>query len=181
MSQDTSPISFAISVARLPQRGTSLTIEADSDQREALAAQHDLLEVKRFHADMIATPWKKGGVKVTGRVRAEVVQSCIVTLDPVDGVVDEEVSALFLPEGSKLALPRRGTDGEILLDAEGDDGPELFSGDSIDVGQLVEEFFALGLDPYPRKAGVSLPGSGLDTDATPGPLGEKLLELRKKL
>lgn len=40
----------------------------------------------------------------------------------------------------------------MILDAEGEDGPEPFSGDAIDVGQLAEEFFALGIDPYPRKA-----------------------------
>jgi hypothetical protein len=58
-------------------------------------------------------------VKVEGRVEALIVQECVVTLDPVEEGIDEEVSALFLPEGSKLALPQRSAEGEIILDAEG--------------------------------------------------------------
>ena len=54
--------------------------------------------------------------------------------------------------------------GEILLDAEGPDSPETFSGDTIDVGALAEEFFGLAIDPYPRKQGVSLEAAG---DAEP--------------
>ena len=67
---------------------------------------------------------------------------------------------MFLPEDSKLG--RLGFDGggEILLDAEGPDSPETFSGDTIDVGALAEEFFGLAIDPYPRKPGVSLAAAG---------------------
>lgn len=182
MKQLTSPISFPVNVARMPQRGMSLVIEADATQREALAAVHDLLEVVALRADITVTSWKKGGVRIGGRLRARIVQACIVTLEPVECVIDEDVSALFLPEGSKLvAPPRRSAEGEILLDAEGDDAPETFSGDTIDVGSLVEEFFELGIDPYPRKGGVALEAApDLAGDAT-NPLREKLAALRKKL
>ena len=37
-----------------------------------------------------------------------------------------------------------------MLDAEGPDSPETFTGDTIDVGALAEEFFGLAIDPYPR-------------------------------
>ncbi|TIR82188.1 MAG: DUF177 domain-containing protein, partial [Mesorhizobium sp.] len=74
----------------------------------------------------------------------------------------EPVEALFLPEQSKLG--REGFDGggEIVLDADGPDSPETFSGDTIDVGALAEQFFGLAIDPYPRKPGASLEGAGDD-------------------
>lgn len=181
MSQSKSSISFPVDVARLPQRGMTLTIDADADQREALAAAHELLEVIGLRAELVVTPWKKGGVRIAGRLRARIVQACIVSLEPVAAVVEEDVSALFLPEGSKLALPARSVDGEILLDAEGDDAPETFSGDLIDVGSLVEEFFELGIDPYPRKSGVALEVKAGLAEERSGPLHEKLQALRKKL
>ncbi|RWC12571.1 MAG: DUF177 domain-containing protein, partial [Mesorhizobium sp.] len=40
--------------------------------------------------------------------------------------------------------------------AEWPDSPETFSGNSIDVGALAEQFFGLAIDPYPRKQGVSM-------------------------
>ena len=174
-----SPVSFPVHVARLPRKGMRVEIEADDAQRAALAAAHGLEAVDSFRAELDVTAWKKGGVKVEGRVRARIVQACIVSLEPVEQAVDEDVSALYLPEGSKLALPQRSAEGEMILDPEGEDGPEPFSGDSIDVGQLAEEFFALGIDPYPRKAGAAIAAGGED-DEPRGPLFEKLQALRKK-
>ncbi len=75
------------------------------------------------------------------------------------------VEGLFLPEDSKLGREGFGHAGEILLDADGPDSPETFSGDMVDAGALAEQFFALAIDPYPRKPGVSL-GEGED-DAEP--------------
>ncbi len=61
----------------------------------------------------------------------------------------------FCPRISKLGRLGFHSGGEIVLDAEGPDSPETFSGDTIDVGALAEEFFELAIDPYPRKSGVN--------------------------
>lgn len=175
-----SPVSFPVHVSRLPRKGMAVRIEADAGQRALLAAVHGLRSVESFAAKMEVTAWKKGGVRVTGRVEARIVQDCIVTLEPVEETVDEEVSALFLPEGSRLALPKRTAEGEIVLDPEGDDAPEPFSGDTVDVGQLAEEFFALGINPYPRRPGVTVEIGGDGVEKERGPLYEKLKSLRKK-
>lgn len=179
-----SPVSFPVHIGRLPSKGMAVEIEADDEQRAALAAAHDLRAVAAFKATLHVSGWKKGGVKVAGRVKATIVQDCVVTLEPVEQVVDEEVSSLFLPEGSKLAIPARSAEGEIVLDAEGDDSPELFSGDTIDVGKLAEEFFTLGIDPYPRKAGVSVgPEENEQEDGQEeerGPLFEQLQALKSR-
>lgn len=175
-----SPISFPVDVARLPGKGMTVKIDADADQRAALAGIHGLAEIGRLSAELLVAPWKKDGVRVEGRLSARVVQSCVVTLEPVEEAMDEEISAVFLPEGSKLAVPKRSTEGEMILDAEGEDAPETFSGGTVDVGQLVEEFFALALNPYPRRAGASLEGAeGKDAGAR-GPLFEQLAALKKK-
>jgi hypothetical protein len=176
-----SPISFAVSVARLPQKGMPVVVEPTREERAALAAEHGLRSVEWFRAELEVTSWRKGGVRVVGRVRAEIVQDCIVTLEPVNEAIDEPVSALFLPEGSRLAVPKRSAEGEILLDAEGEDGPETFSGDTIDVGQLAEEYFALGINPYPRKAGATVEAVDADAEDSRGPLHEKLAALKRKL
>jgi hypothetical protein len=176
-----SPVSFRVHVSRLPKKGMEVVIEADEAQREALARLHGLEAFTPYTPRLGITAWKRGGVRVTGRIGADIVQQCVVTLDPVPARVDEEVAATFLPEGSRLARPTFSAEGEILLDAEGEDGPETFSGDTIDVGQLAEEFFALGIDPYPRKAGVAIAAPAEDDEETGGPLHDKLAELRKKL
>jgi hypothetical protein len=151
-----SPVSFVANVARLPQKGLPVVIEADERQRAALAAEYELLSVESYRAELLVTSWKRNGVKVAGRVEADITQACIVTLDPVAAHIDEPVEALFLPERSKLGREGFEGGGEIVLDADGPDSPETFSGDTIDVGALAEQFFGLAIDPYPRKPGVSL-------------------------
>jgi len=171
---DRSPISFDVSVTRLPRKGMPVVIEATEPQRAALARVHGLLAVERLHADLTVSNWKRNGVKVEGRVEADILQTCVVTLDPIANRVDEQVSAVFLPEESKLGRESFGTGGEILIDVDGPDSPETFSGDRIDVGALAEEFFGLGIDPYPRK-----PAAALREDAREADEGELRQKLRK--
>lgn len=180
-TQERSPISFIVNVARLPNNGMPIRFDADEAQRRNLATAHDLLEVRRLRVEVDVIGWKKGGVKVTGQVVGEVVQACTVTLEPVDEVVEERISAVFLPTGSRLAKPYNIVEGEIILDPEGEDLPELFSGDEIDIGAIAEEFFTLGINPYPRKSGVEVATTTEDDEEERGPLFEKLAALRNKL
>ncbi len=177
-----SPVSFAANVAKLPKNGLPVVIEADARQREALAGAHDLVSVERYRAELLVTNWKRNGVQVTGRVEADIVQECVLTLEPIESTISETVEGLFLPEDSKLGRAGFHEGGEILLDAEGPDGPETFSGNTIDVGALAEEFFAMAIDPYPRKPGASLPVKSVEMsrDEPDGPLQEKLRQLTRK-
>lgn len=177
-NSEKSPVSFDLQVAKLPPKGTTVTFEATPSQRAELAKIHNLLSVERFFAELTAWPWKGDGVRVVGRVEADVTQSCIVTLEPLAAHIDEPVSTIFVPEGSRLARPEQ-EDGEIIVEPEGEDLPEPFTGNSIDVGALAEEFFSLGIDPYPRKEGAP---TGIRTEepgeVEAGPLYEKLKKLR---
>lgn len=155
-----SPVSFMAHVARLPHSGLPVVVQADEGQRQALAREHGLLSVEAYRADLLVSAWKRHGVKVAGRVVADITQACVVTLDPVHAHIDEPVEGLFLPGQSRLGREGFEGGGEILLDAEGPDGPETFDGGSIDVGALAEQFFSLAIDPYPRKPGVALDAGG---------------------
>lgn len=173
-----SPVSYMLQVNRLPAKGTIVSIDADKEQHEALARAHDLLSVERFSAELLARPWRGDGVQVTGRVQADITQACVVTLEPLAARIDEEVASVFVPEGSRLA--RIGNEsGEIVIEAEGADLPEPFVGGAIDVGALAEEFFALAIDPYPRKQGSALDAPGDEQKEQPaGPLQEAMKKLR---
>ena len=175
-----SPVSFEVHVGRLPQKGMPVTIEADAAQRQALAVGHGLVSVERYRADLVVSPWKRQGVRIEGIVEADIVQECVVTLEPVKARISEGVEGLFLPGESKLGRLGFEGGGEILLDADGPDRPETFAGDRIDAGALAEEFFALAIDPYPRSPGAALPASGEEDEGPAGPFQEKLKALKGK-
>jgi uncharacterized metal-binding protein YceD (DUF177 family) len=135
-------------------------LEADERECRALAKLWDILSVESLSADLKIRRWKKDGVKITGTLAARVTQACVVTLEPVPTEIAEEIDQIFVPEGSHLARMPANDQGEMLIDPEGPDIPDMFVGDTIDVGEVVAEFAAMGLDPYPRKAGVEFSGYG---------------------
>lgn len=180
--QSAGPVSFVAHVARLPKMGMPVVIDATPKQCQELATAHGLEAVTRYHAELLVAPWKRNGVRVEGRVEADIVQACVVSLEPIATRIDEPVSAVFLPEDSRLGREGFGEGGEILLSFDGPDSPETFDGDRIDVGALAEEFFGLAIDPYPRKPGAE-PTAGTvggSAEADKGEFARKLEMLLRK-
>lgn len=151
-------LSYPLEVRSLPAKGVRVHLDTDEKERAQLAENHGLLAVRAFSAEFQVSQWKKRGVKIKGHVQAEIVQECVITLEPVPDHIDEAVDVVMVPSDSRLAKPiLHDETGELFIDAEGPDVPEVFEGDTIDVGALAEEFFELAINPYPRKPGVALP------------------------
>lgn len=154
MNEGAFPFSYAVKVGHISANPVEVHVEADERECAALAEIWNVVAVKSLKADMTVARWKKDGVRVRGHVTAEIVQSCVVTLEPVESTISEDFEQLYVPEGSKLARFMTGEQGEMVLDPEGPDLPESFVGDSIDAGEAVAECVALAIDPYPRKPGA---------------------------
>jgi uncharacterized metal-binding protein YceD (DUF177 family) len=152
------PFSYAVKVGHVSHNPIEVHVEADDRERKALAVLWKVLSLEELSADLKIRRWKKDGVKVFGEIRGKVTQACVVTLEPVQSEIDEEIDQIFVPEGSALARIPANDQGELIVDPDGPDLPETFSGDSIDIGAVVAEFAAMGLDPYPRKPGVEFQG-----------------------
>ena len=145
--------------------GSHVVLVADAEQRAALARLAEIPSVEAFRAEILVKPWRDDGFSVTGRVTATVTQSCVVTLEPVPGTVDETVDVkLVPPEAMARWEEAPDEDGAIDLDLAAD-LPDPIEGGVIDVGALVVEHFLIGLDPYPRKAGVAFDAAAAGVDA----------------
>lgn len=149
------PLAEPLAITDVPPLGRTVVIEADAAALAALAAACDVVSVEALRAELKVAPWSGKGWSVTGRVKARLTQSCVVTLEPVETTVDETV-AVKLVRAADLAayLEPAGPDGAIDLDASAADVPDGIEGEAIDVGAIAYEHFALGIDPYPRKPGV---------------------------
>lgn len=164
-NDDEPPFSFPVKVGHISANPVEVTLSANAQERVGLADLWSVLEVKALSATFTVQRWKKDGVRLKGRVTADIVQACVVTLEPVESHIDEPVEVVFVPEGSKLArMPAATESGEMLLDPDGPDAPEIFSGDTIDAGAVAAEYAALAIDPYPRKADVAFSGHIESTD-----------------
>lgn len=161
------PFSHVVNVRTLPRRGRSERYEPDDAAREAISRHCgvDAIEDAAFEAEV--APWKRDGISVKGRVQARVRQACVVSLEPVGSRVDESFAVLLVPEGSALASPRRGGDAELFLDAEGDDPPDTFTGDTIDLATVWLEHLTLAIDPFPRAPDATLPEAAGEKPPSP--------------
>lgn len=157
--------SYPVKVSHVSANPFIVRISAGAADLVLLAAQWGVPEVLSFTAELTLSRWKRDGVRVKGHVGSTLVQECVVTLDPVTQQVKEDIEMVFLPENSRLVSRMTDDKGEMFLDPDGPDAPELFEGDSIDVGVVAAEFAALAIDPYPRKPGLEF-GDRIESDPT---------------
>jgi hypothetical protein len=142
-SQDNGPLSRWVNVERLPQGRGAVTVEASPDECAALAADFGIPGIRDL-VGRFAISGATTRLTVTGTVEALVTQVCTVSLEPFEAPVREPVEVVFTD-----------TDRLAGTDAEEADIPDPLVGGRIDFGALTAEFLALGLDPYPRKPGIS--------------------------
>lgn len=158
-------LSFKVIVSSLPKAGMPIRFVAKPEERLALARLLDIPAIDRLEADILLSRWRAEGIAMTGRLEADVVQTDVVTLEPLAQKVVETIDRVFVPDHSRLERIPDLKDGELHLDPEGDDIPDTFSGDRLDVGAVLAEVLALGLDPYPRSGSVVF--EAVDTDPEP--------------
>lgn len=145
------PLSHVISVDDVPPRGKIIEFTATAEECRVLAVIYGILSIQNLKARFEVRPGPDDGLKVHGRVEADVTQSCVVSLEPVPGRVSEEIELLFSPS---VEEPNEESPDEDLYDMEASERPEPLINGRVDLGEIAAEFVALGLDPYPRKPGV---------------------------
>ena len=121
-------------------------IEASEAERAALARRFGILELPALAAEVKLRRVRAGRfIEASLHLAAEVVQSCVVTLEPVAARIDESTRELYGPIGGEKAAE------DVLVDP---DSPEPIEGPSLDLGEVVAQHLALSLDPYPRAPGA---------------------------
>jgi len=150
--QPADPVEFSRPMA-LDRVGTTQhreEITATDKERAAVAERFNLVSLDRLSASFTLKRVRKDLVRAKGRVSAELVQACVVTLDPIPARIDEKFEIDFL-EGVQPAV------ADIELDAEAAEAPEPVLDGWIDLGELAAEQLGLAIDPYPRKPDAELP------------------------
>lgn len=147
------PFSHAIRVSDVPAAGRKLRLSANADERACLAGKLGVAAIERLDAEIELLPLDESALRVRGTLDSDLVQTCIVTLDPVRQTVHETFDLVFLPE------ERRSDDGAktVLLDPMDDEDRDYYRDGRLDLGPIVAEHLALGLDPYPRQPGTDFP------------------------
>jgi uncharacterized metal-binding protein YceD (DUF177 family) len=142
-------------------------IEATEHERTALAASLGIVAIDGLAAELTLVREQGGVIRVDGRVAADIVQSCVVSLVPLAQAIDEPISLRFAEEGSRAAQSPPKPAAEIRVDPGEEDPAEVLTGTSIDLGAIVVEHLILAIDPYPRAPGATPPDN--PAEDVPGP------------
>ena len=139
MKQVVYEFSRLLQVDRVPVLGSHERIAADEKECAALANRLGLPKLHSLGGFLKAVPWRGGGLKITGTLKAEVDQVSVISLETFTSALEYPIERYFLS-------PRAGN-----LTAEEDF--DIIEHGIVDLGEILAETMALELDPYPRMEG----------------------------
>lgn len=145
---DTPEFSRVVGVAEALQAPVNRRIEATPEERAALAARLDLIELRELSAQLELRGIAGGAaLRLTGALTADLDQRCVVSLEAVPVQVAEAIEEEF------LLAPESADD--VPLETEISEREPLAE-DALDIGEIVTQCLSLALDPYPRREGADL-------------------------
>lgn len=144
------PLDWTHAIADLPSVRT-VTRDASAAELAALTQALGVLGCQSLTVAYKIRPLSRGRYNATGECRASVSQACIVTLEPVASALVLPIDVEFSSDAGVAATGAGTGEAEVLSLPE----IEPIENGILDIGRVVFEVLAAGLDPYPRKAGAT--------------------------
>lgn len=145
-----------VAADRVGPNGLDVTVQASKAECRALAQRMHIHEVHSLECSFRLTRDAADSIATTGYLRARVVQTCVITAEEFETVLEELFAVRFVPAGQETEDPNPDAIDEIP-----------FSGGTLDLGEAAAEQLGLALDPYPRLPGAELPETGEDGEPHP--------------
>jgi len=149
---DTPELHRPVRVDELPSKGRLVDLQPSGEEREAIAARLGLVELRGLEGKLRLQPEMGRQYSLRGPIRAEIVQTCVVTGEPLTAMLEFEIDRSFAEDADPLA-GLNNTDDDTLTDPDIDEPDPIIDG-KIDVGEQTVEELALNIPPYPRAPGA---------------------------
>jgi len=150
------PFSLLFDLGASPDRGAEIALAPSEAERQAISHWLGTEAVESFKANIQISREGNDRYAYLASFEADVVQACVVTLEPVPAHLSGEFRRSFRVLPRKAARRRKEpAPAEIDLSATDEDEPELLEGPIVDVAAPVLEELSLALDPYPRAPGAA--------------------------
>lgn len=127
--------------------GYVIELKANEAERAAVAKRLGLESVPKLEAVLTLEEGRGGLIVAKGTLRADVVQNCVVTLEPVPASITEQVEFLFAHHPPEV--DENDPEAEVI--------DPILNG-HVELGEPLVQTLALCLEPYPRKPGAEFQG-----------------------
>lgn len=168
------PIERIYDLATLSEAGDEVQIAPSAEDLARLAQWAGVDRVERLEGKISLRKLSPSRFAYDAVLSADVVQSCVVTLEPVKSHIARSFGrTLHYTSGRPLR-----DEGELTLAAGDEDAPDEIASTRFDLaGPLLEEF-SLAIDPYPRVPGVAYdpPAEAANPDGNPFAVLKQLKE-----
>ena len=159
-----------IKVTRLPKLGTTIKLSSNDkslseQEKNALIEFLGVETIEELTARIVFRPWAKDGVQVEGEAVASLHTQCPISLDRVQQNITTLFNAKFVPPTSRLAKPNLNDEGELVLEMDSDDTPDIFEGEHLDAWAIALEYVILEIDFFARVPDVAF----VSESSTDGP------------
>jgi uncharacterized metal-binding protein YceD (DUF177 family) len=142
------PLDWLHSLAEIPRARRAFTRQATAQELETLARALELPAVNSLDVRYGLAGQAPGSYALDGTLTARVVQTCVVSLEPFETIVEVPLAAEFRDGPAEPAVASADT-AEVEILALPDIEP--IEDGQLDIGRVVFESLAAGLDPNPRK------------------------------
>lgn len=139
-------------VKNIPEAGLQVERAASPEECEEIARALDLIACSSLTASYALVPRSGGHFRLTGTLKAQIEQSCVVTLEPLINDIVEGFSVDYWPE-TEIPSPASG-----VIDVHDEPDLEPIVTGRINVGRVIFECLASAIDLFPRKPGVAFEG-----------------------
>ncbi len=144
------PISHPYELGRLSQAGAEVVLSPNAEELQRIAEWAGVDRVDSFTAKIDLRKITHTRYAFDVDLVADIVQSCVVTLEPVRAHLERKFSRDLLLTQAALHVAK-----EIDIAPVDEDGREEIATLRYDLAAPVLEELALAIDPYPRAPGVA--------------------------
>lgn len=163
MSHKKPEFSFNVLAEEITKSPHPYSLSMSDEERDALCERLEIKNLDIIDIKVILQRLSDGcTVSASGHVHAKVTQECVVTLDDVVEDLKETIEGYYLDEDKVKSFDsakRKKHQDEDSLEfglkerrmPELHEEPEPIRNGRIDIGELVTQHIALGINPYPHK------------------------------
>ena len=154
---DKPPFSSSYDLQKLHEKGFEVVLRPTAAERSQIAAWLGIEALEGLEAVVKLTRAASDRYVYNGHFAADVVQACVVTLEPVPAHLEGDFERTFrlapVAHGARRGRKPSAAPAPSAIDLD-EDAPEILESSIIDIAAPLLEELSLSLDPYPRKAGV---------------------------
>ncbi len=158
MSKETklpSEWSYLVDAREVTDAPTKVRFEASEEERKNLARRLNVIAIDYLYAEAtLARSDSKHVVTVSGRFKANLVQSCSISGEPVKQSIEDDFTGWFAEPDQVVSLIKVKHERDGIMDGaeqqilDEKDDPEPFVNGKVDVGELASQYLSLSIDNF---------------------------------